>query len=71
MKQYRSALTGFMFQAASEQKDNLKAENADDAAIAQRRLDILKAALQKVVAAEKDPETLKDDQSKMKDTFEN
>ena len=70
MKQFRSALGGFLFQVASEQKDKAKGDNKDDAAAAQRKLAIVKTALQKVVDDEKDPETLKDYKKMMKDNFE-
>ena len=70
MKQFRSALGGFLFQVAGEQKEKAKGDNKDDAAAGQRKLDIVKAALQKVVADEKDPETLKDYKKMMKDSFE-
>ena len=70
MKQYRAALAGYMFQMATDQNDNLKSDNKDDVATAQKRLDILKPVLQKIVDQEKDPETLKDLQKKMKDNFQ-
>ena len=70
MKQYKTALAGFMFQAASEQKGNSKSDDKEVAASGKKKADIIKDTLQKVVAAEKDPETLKDYKKMMKDTFE-
>ncbi len=70
MKQYKTALAGFLFQVGSEQKGNIKSDNKDAAASAQKRTDMVKDTLQKVVAAEKDKEILKDYTKMMKDTFE-
>ena len=70
MKQMRTMLGGFLFQVAADQKSAAKADDKDAAAIAKRKLDITKAAIDKVVAAEKDTEALKDYQKMMKDTFE-
>jgi aminopeptidase N len=70
MKQFRAAITGFLFQAATEQKEIAKGDDKDTAANGQKRLGYLKTALQKVVTAESDPETRKDDESKMKDIFQ-
>lgn len=70
MKQMRTGLGGALFQAAGEQKEKTKSDNKEEAAIAQKKLDIIKAALQKVVAEEKDAEALKDYKKMMKDSFE-
>ena len=70
MKQYRTALGGFLFQVVGEQKEKTKSDNKDDAAAAQKKVDILKVALQKVVADEKDIEALKEYKKMMKDNFE-
>ncbi|MCW3122364.1 MAG: peptidase [Flavipsychrobacter sp.] len=67
LKGYRAALGSYLFQVASEQKDNAKSDKKEEAAVAKRRLAIVKSALEKVVAAETDTETLKDYKSKMKD----
>ena len=67
LKGYRAALGGILFQVATEEKDSAKSDKKDEAAIAKRRLAIVKTALEKIVAAEKDAETLKDYKSKMKD----
>ena len=70
MKGYRGGLGGFLFQVASEEKGNLKSDKPEDAATAKTRMDILKTALTKMTAAEKDPETKKDFEKSMKETFE-
>ena len=70
MKQYRTTFGGFLFQVASEQKERTKTDNKDDAAAAQRKLDYVKAAIQKMIADEKDKDALKDYNKMMKDTFE-
>ena len=70
MKQYRTVLGGFLFQVGAEQKEKSKSDNKDEAAVASKRVDIVKAALDKVIAEEKDTEALKDYKKMMKDTFE-
>ncbi len=70
MKAYRGALGGFLFQAAGEQKENAKSDNKQEAAIAQRRLAILKADIQKVIDAETDSAQIDEYKKMMKDTFE-
>jgi aminopeptidase N len=70
MKAYRTSMGGFLFQAASEQQTRAKSENKDDAALGQQKLGIVKVALQKVLAAEKDEETLKEFNKMMKNTFQ-
>lgn len=66
LKNYRSALGGFLFQVATEEKDNIKSDKKSEAAAAKNRLEIVKSALQLVIAAEDDAENLKDYKSKMK-----
>jgi aminopeptidase N len=70
MKQYKTALAGFLFQVGSEQKENIKSDNKEVAASAQKRTDMVKDALQKLMDAEKDTQTQKDYKKMMKDTFE-
>ncbi len=70
MKQYKTALAGFVFQVGAEQKGNIKSDNKDLAATGQKRTDMVKDAVQKFMAAEKDPEALKEYKKMMKDTFE-
>ena len=69
MKMYRTTLAGLLFQVAAEQKGNLKSDDKTEAATAQKRYDVVKAALQKVLAAEKDPSAVDDIKKMMKDTF--
>ncbi len=70
MKAIRSSFVGFLFQVASEEKDDVKSENKVEAETAQRRLAVVQMALKKIIAAEKDPETLKEFNKKMKSTFD-
>jgi len=72
---YRSSIAGYMLQAVAEQKSKQKstAGAQDDKEVAARattRLNILKAALQKVTDAETDAEQKKKFEKKMKDNFE-
>ena len=69
MQSYRQMLTGFFFQVASDLQDDAKSDDKEKAASAQKRLDLLKPALQRITAAESDPELLKSDKKKMKDIF--
>ena len=70
MKQYKSALAGFLFQVGAEQKGNIKSDDKVVAATAQKRTDLVKETVQKLLADEKDPEMQKDYRKMMKDTFE-
>jgi len=70
LKMRRAQLTGYIFDVAETEKENTKSEKKEEADVARRRLDIVKPALQRVVAAEKDPENLKEDQKRMKNIFE-
>ena len=67
MKSRRTMMGGFLFQVAADQKTNAKSDNKEDAAIAQKRLAIVKLALNKVVAAETDEDELKDYEKMMKE----
>ncbi len=69
MKSYRSGTCGFMFQAVSEQKGKLKDDNKEAAAKATVRIKILKAALQKVIAAEQESDLKKKFEKMMADHF--
>jgi aminopeptidase N len=70
MKAYRSMMGGMLFQVATEQKDNAQSAKKEEAEEGKMRLSIVKSYLQKVIALEKDPETLKEYEKKMKTTFE-
>ncbi|WP_161499337.1 M1 family metallopeptidase [Flavipsychrobacter stenotrophus] len=70
MKSYRGSLGGFFFQVAAEQKENIKSDKPEEAASATKRLAIVKAAIEKVIAAEDDAEQLDDYKKMMKETFE-
>lgn len=70
MRAYRASLGNFLFQAASEHKSRAKSDNKDDASSAQRRLDIIKAGINKMIAAENDPDTKKEYNRMLKNTFE-
>jgi len=67
---YKTTLAGFLFQVAGEQKEKTKMDNKDEAAAAQKKMDIVKGILQKIVDDEKDTESKKDYKKMMKDTFE-
>lgn len=70
MKSYRGTLGSFLFQVASEQKENTKSDNKDDAATATKRLELVRGALEKVIAAEDDTEQLDEYRKMMKNTFD-
>lgn len=70
LKSRRSGLAGALFSAGTLQKDNVTSSNPDEAAAAKRRLEILKPILRAVATAEKDPETLKDDNKALKAMYE-
>ncbi len=65
MKIHRAPLASSLFNAASFQQDHAKSENKEEAETGKARLAILKTALERIIAAEKDPETLKQDNKKM------
>ncbi len=70
MKMYRSGMEGFMIQVANDQKGNAKSDKPEEAATAKARLAVVKTALDKIAAAEKDPDNKKELEKSMKDTFE-
>ena len=70
MKSHRTALAGMLAQAAGEQKGNLKSDDKEESATAQRRYDRVKTAMQKVIAAEQDPAAIEQYKKIMKDTFD-
>ncbi len=70
MKSRRVPLAGSFFQAGITQKENAKSDKKEEAETAQRRLAIVKAALEKVIAAEADPEAQKEYKKKMKNLME-
>jgi len=70
LKSYRAALADMLFQVAADQKENEKSDNKDIADKANRRIYVVKAALVKIVASEKNPDNLKEYQKKMKEVFE-
>jgi len=57
IKSYRSPLGSFMFGVAGEYKDDAKSTDKDVAAKAQKRMDIVKPELMKIIVGETDPET--------------
>jgi hypothetical protein len=70
MKAHRARLASSLFAVAATEKDNAKSEKKEEAEVARRRLAIVKAAMEKVMAAENDPELTKSDEKKMKSIFE-
>jgi hypothetical protein len=70
MKSMRTALAKQLFSVGSEEQGDIKSDNKEDAAKGQRRVPVVKAALEKIMAAEKDPETLKEYNKLMKESFE-
>jgi aminopeptidase N len=70
MKSYRSVLNGYFAQVAQREADNAKSSDKDEAARGAKRSAVVKTAMQSVVAAEHDPENLKDLQKKMKNLYE-
>jgi aminopeptidase N len=70
MKSYRAALAGMFFQAAAGLKSEAKSDNKEEAAIAQRRLDMLKGDLQHIIRTEKDPDAAKELKKMMAKTYE-
>jgi len=70
MKIHKAPLAGTLFSAGTTQKENAKSDKKEEAEPAVRRLAIIKAALEKIIAAETDAETLKDYNKKMKNLFE-
>lgn len=66
IKNMRAALVDLLFQVAKEQKDNLN-DKKEDATIARKHLDIVKGALQTLMAIESDADILKDYQKSMKE----
>jgi HEAT repeat protein len=67
LKSYRAAMAEMLFEVAGEQKDNSKPGTAGNPEQANKRYNIVKAALQKITSEEKDPENLRSYQRKMKD----
>ncbi|MBC7553981.1 MAG: M1 family peptidase [Taibaiella sp.] len=57
MKLYRNTLAGYFFQLADVINGNLKSEDRDEAATAQRRWPIIREALNKIVSLEEDSQT--------------
>ncbi len=70
MKAYRAAFGGYFFQVAARLKGEAKSDNKEEAAIAQKRMEIIKPLLQRIVNAEKDTEAAKDFKKMMKNNFE-
>lgn len=70
MKAYRIAIASMFFQVAAGLKADIKSDNKEEAAQAQSRYDMLRGYYQKVVAAEKDPEALKELKKLMAKNYE-
>jgi aminopeptidase N len=70
MKQIRTYISGFLFQVATDTKDNVKSDKKEEAETAKKRMDILKTALQKVTDGEKDAELIKEHKKSMTKIFE-
>jgi site-specific DNA-adenine methylase len=70
MKAYKTALGNTFLQVASTLKGEVTSEDKDMAAMAQRRLEILKAEYQKMIAAEKDTDVVKEYKKSMTKIFE-
>ncbi len=60
LKSYRGLLHGFMAQVVSQQKDKLKSQNAEEAAMARKRYDMAMKAMKQIAADEPDAEEKKD-----------
>lgn len=70
MRMYRGILGGFLFQVAAEQKENVKSENKEEAATAEKRLQVVKVALQKMIDEEPDSKQQDNFKKSFKETFE-
>jgi aminopeptidase N len=70
MKAYRMALGSSFLQVANTLKGEVTSEDKDLAAMAQRRLEVLKADYQKMIAVEKDADAVKEYKKSMAKIFE-
>ena len=70
MKNYRSTLGGFLFQAAGDQKANIKSDSPTEAKLAQQRFSAVKEALAKVILAERDEDQVKEYNKMLKEMAE-
>ncbi len=70
LRQYRSIYGSFLFQAATEYKNNGKSENAEEAETAKKRLELMKPILQRILDEESDPEAVTAGKKKMSSLFE-
>jgi len=70
LKAYKSALAAMLFQVGASEKENEKSDDKQEADAGNKRVYMVKAALERILADEKDPETLAEFKKKMKTTFE-
>ena len=70
MKSYRSGLTGMLIQAGGNQLSNVKSDNKEEAATAQKRLAQIKSILTQVIAEETDKSEREELATMMKYTFD-
>lgn len=70
LKNYHTVVGGYLFQLASEINSNAKSDNKEEAESAKRRLPVIKGGIERLIAAEKDPEIIKDVKKRMKEAFE-
>lgn len=70
MKSYASSLTGMLIQAGSNQLSNVKSDNKEEAATAEKRLTQIKTILAQRIAEVTDKDDREELNQMMKDTFE-
>ncbi len=70
MKSYRTALSGSLVQLLKDEKSDTKSDIKEDADKAQKRMEEAKAAVERVISKEREPEALKDLKDKLKKAIE-
>lgn len=70
LKNYRSIYGSFLFQAATEYKNNGKSENPQEAETAKKRLELMKPILQRILDEESDPDAVTAGKKKMSSLFD-
>lgn len=70
LRSRRSGLVTNLFSAADAVKEQSKSEQPEEASKGARRLAVIKSAVNKVIDAEKDPESLKEDRKRAKEIFD-
>lgn len=71
LKNYRSALVSLLSEVADELKEHVAADKKDDVtAAAKEKLEVIKMALQSILAGETDPDITKDLKKKLKEISE-